>query len=58
MKYRKMGLMPQSLRMLKKASVLTRPAPARRGAPFREQGRSERRGEEVRTALREGRSPL
>src|SRR5437016_211026 len=45
-------------RMLKKATVLTRPAPARQDAPFRRQGRSERRGEEVRTALRGGRSPL
>src|SRR5437870_9102195 len=44
--------------MLKKATVLTRPAPARQDAPFRRQGRSERRGEEVRTALRGGRSPL
>ena len=31
--------------MLKKASHLTRPAPARQGAPIRRQGRSERRGE-------------
>src|SRR5438132_9976766 len=45
-------------RMLKKARYLTRPTPARRDAPFREQGRSERRGEEVRTALRVGRSPF
>src|SRR6266550_3468140 len=44
--------------MLKKATVLTRPAPARQDAPFRRQGRSERRGEEVRTSLRVGRSPL
>ena len=40
------------------ATVLTRPAPARQDAPFRRQGRSERRGEEVHTALRVGRSPL
>jgi len=45
-------------RMLKKARLLTRPTPARQDAPFRVQGRSERRGEEVRTALRVGRSPL
>jgi hypothetical protein len=32
-------------RMLKKAVVLTRPTPARQDAPFRRQGRSERRGE-------------
>jgi len=44
--------------MLKKATVLTRPTPARQDAPFRRQGRSERRGEEVHTALRVGRSPL
>ena len=44
--------------MLKKATVLTLPTPARQDAPFRRQGRSERRGEEVRTALRVGRSPL
>ena len=31
--------------MLKKAVVLTLPAPARQDAPFRRQGRSERRGE-------------
>ena len=37
------ALMPQKLRMLKKAV---------------QQGRSERRGEEVRTALRVGRSPV
>jgi len=37
--------------MLKKAAVLTRPAPARQDAPFRRRGRSERRGEEVPTAL-------
>jgi hypothetical protein len=43
--------------MLKKATVLTRPTPARRDAPFRGQGRSERRVEEVQTALRVGRSP-
>jgi hypothetical protein len=33
------------------------PTPARRDAPFREQGRSERRSTEVQTALRVGRSP-
>ena len=31
--------------MLKQATVLTRPTPARRDAPFRWQGLSERRGE-------------
>ncbi len=31
--------------MLKKASHLTRPAPARQDAPIRRQGRSKRRGE-------------
>ena len=31
--------------MLKKARLLTRPIPARRDAPFRGQGRSERRGD-------------
>ena len=51
------ALMPHKLRMLKKARRLTRPTPARQDAPFRGQGRSERRGEEVRTALRVGRSP-
>jgi len=52
--------------MLKKAAVLTRPTPARgstelaevQDAPFPVQGRSERRGEEVHTALRVGRSPF
>jgi len=44
--------------MLKKARLLTRPTPARRDAPFRGQGLSERSGEEVRTALRVGRSSL
>jgi len=44
--------------MLKKARLLTRPTPARQDAPFRGQGLSERRGEEVQTALRVGRSPL
>jgi hypothetical protein len=39
------------------ARLLTRPTPAHQDAPFRGQGRSERRGEEVRTALRVGRSP-
>ena len=47
-----------SRRMLKKARLLTRPTPARQDAPFRGQGRSERRAEEVHTALRVGRSPL
>ena len=32
-------------RVFKKVNDLTRPAPARRDAPFRKQGRSERRGE-------------
>ena len=40
------------------ARLLTRPTLARRDAPCPEQGRSEGRGEEVRTALRAGRSPL
>ena len=44
--------------MLKKASLLTRPTLARRDAPCPKQGRSERRGEEVQTTLRVGRSPL
>jgi hypothetical protein len=44
--------------MLKKARLLTRPTLARRDAPCPKQGRSERRGEEVHTALRVGRSPL
>ena len=44
--------------MLKKARLLTRPTPARQDAPFRVQGRSKRRGEEVPAALRVGRSPL
>jgi hypothetical protein len=44
--------------VLKKARLLTRPTPARQDAPFREQGRSERRGEEVQTALCVGRSPF
>jgi len=44
--------------MLKKATVLTRPTLARRDAPFHWQGCSERSGEEVRAALRVGRSPL
>jgi len=38
--------------MLKKSRRLTRPTPALRDASFRRQGRSERRDEEVRTALR------
>ena len=42
--------------MLKKARLVTHPAPARQDAPFRGQGRSERRGEEVQTAFRVGRS--
>ena len=45
-------------RMLKKARLLTRPTLARRDAPCPKQGRSERRGEEVHTALRVGRSPF
>jgi hypothetical protein len=45
-------------RMLKKARLLNRSTVARQDAPFRRQGRSERRGEEVQTALRVGRSPL
>ncbi len=44
--------------MFKKARILTRPTPARQDAPFRVQGRSKRRGEEVPTALRVGRSSL
>jgi hypothetical protein len=46
-----------SSRMLKKARLLTRPTLARRDVPFPNQGRSERRPEEVHTALRVGRSP-
>ncbi len=34
-----------AVRMLKKAFFLTRPTPARQDAPFRGQGRNERRGE-------------
>jgi hypothetical protein len=44
--------------MLKMARLLTHPTPARRDAPFRRQGRSERRAEEVQTALRVGSSPI
>ena len=44
--------------MLKKGRFLTRPTLARRDAPCPKQGRSERRGEEVCTALRVGRSPF
>ena len=40
------------------ATVLTRPTPAPQDALFRGQGRSKRRGEEVQTALRVGRSHL
>ena len=40
------------------ATVLTHPTLARKDAPFHRRGRSERRGEEVQTALRVGRSPL
>jgi len=40
------------------ARLLTRPTLARQDAPFPKRGRSERRGEEVRTAIRVGRSPL
>jgi len=39
------------------AGLLTRPTLARRVAPLPKRGCSERRGEEVRTALRVGRSP-
>jgi hypothetical protein len=42
-----------SRRLFKKARHLTRPAPARQEAPFRGQGRSKRRGERVRGAVRE-----
>jgi hypothetical protein len=42
--------------MLEKARRLTRPTLARRDAPCSKQGRSEQRGEEVRSALRVGRS--
>jgi hypothetical protein len=45
-------------RMFKTADFLTRPTLACRGAPSPKQGRSERRGEEVHTALRVGRSPF
>ena len=48
--------------MLKKARLLTHPTPARQDAPFRGQGRSERRGEGVRfwyvELLSEARTPL
>jgi len=44
--------------MLKKARLLTRPTLAGRDAPSPMQGRNERRGEEVQTALRVGRSPI
>jgi len=44
--------------MLKKAVLLTLPTLARQDAPCPEQGRSERRAEEVQTALRVGRSPI
>ena len=44
--------------MLKMARLLTHPPLARPDAPCPRQGRRERRGEEVRTALRVGRSPL
>jgi hypothetical protein len=44
-------------RMLKRPSF-TRPALARLDAPCPKQGRSERTGEEVQTALRVGRSPF
>ncbi len=40
------------------ARLLTSPALAHRDAPCPRQGRRERRGEEVRTALRVGRSPF
>jgi len=45
-------------RKLKKARLLTHPTLARRDAPYPKQGRSERRGEELPTALCVGRSPL
>jgi hypothetical protein len=48
----------ENLRMLKQARLLTRPTLARRDAPCPKQGRSERRGEEVETAFRVGRSPI
>jgi hypothetical protein len=44
--------------MPKKTRPLTRPIPARQDASCPRQGRSKRRGEEVRTALRVGRSPF
>ena len=48
--------------MLKKAAGLTRPTPARRDAPFRGQGRNERRGESYFVLyvepLSEARTPL
>ena len=40
------------------ARLLTRPTLARRDAPLPKQGRSEQRGEEVRTALRVYRPPI
>jgi hypothetical protein len=45
-------------RMLTEARLLTSPTLARRNAPCPKQSCSERRGEEVRTALRVGRSPF
>jgi len=44
--------------MLKKFRLLTRPTLARRDAPCSKQGHSERRGEEVQTALCVCRSPI
>ncbi len=41
-----MVLMPQQCRMLKMGRRFTRPTPAGEEAPFREQGRSERRGKD------------
>ncbi len=48
----------QQIQEAQKARLLTRPTLARRDAPCLKQGRSERRGEEVPTALRVGRSPV
>ena len=45
-------------RVIKKARLRTHPTLARRDAPSPKQGRSDRRGEEVHTALRVDRSPL
>ena len=53
-----MAPMSKQVQDAQKARLLTRPTLARRDAPFPKQGRSEPRGEEVRSALRVGRSPL